>query len=205
MGEIILSDTDIITKEIIQSYNFNKHEKPSEFINWTWDFFKKNYKSNNSVNGKIFENLVVYILAYEGIENIYEQAEVVFVPNAIFDIVLYHPKKTHTLSLKTTLRERWKQADLEAYAIKNVLKESKSYVITLSASEVDARRKKYDMGEDFYNGLDGFILANTKEFDDLINTLKDIDFIPSEKISIIRKEDRYSTLEKLNDKFGLGS
>lgn len=202
MGDY-LSDTDSITKEIIQNYDFDKHKSPSQFINWTWSFFKENYKSNNSVNGKIFENLVVYILAYEGIENIYEQAEVVFVPNAIFDIVLYHPKKTHTLSLKTTLRERWKQADLEAYAIKNVLKESKSYVITLSVNEVKARRNKYDIGEDFYNGLDGFVLANTKEFDDLVNILKDINFIPSEKISIIRKEDRYSTLDKLNYKFGL--
>lgn len=196
-------NTDVITKEIIQKYDFKKHERPSEFIKYTWNCFKDEYKSNNSVNGKVFENLVVYILAYEGIEHIYEQAEVAFVPNAIFDIVLYHPKETYTLSLKTTLRERWKQADLEAYAIKNVLKDSKSYVITLSANEVKARRKKYKAGEDFYNGLDGFVLADTEEFDILVDALKEISFIPSEKISIIQKEDSYSTLEKLNAKFDL--
>ena len=196
-------NTDVITKEIIKKYDFKKHERPSEFIKYTWKCFKDEYKSNNSVNGKVFENLVVYILAYEGIEHIYEQTEVAFVPNAIFDIVLYHPKETYTLSLKTTLRERWKQADLEAYAIKNVLKDSKSYVITLSASEVKARRKKYKAGEDFYNGLDGFVLANTEEFDILVGALKEISFIPSERISIIQKEDSYSTLEKLNAKFDL--
>jgi hypothetical protein len=200
---INLLDTSIITKELIQKYDFKSHEKPSEFIKYTWTIFKDEYKSNNSVNGKIFENLVVYILAYEGIEHIYEQAEVAFVPNAIFDIVLYHPKETYTLSLKTTLRERWKQADLEAYAIKNVLKDSKSYVITLSTKEVKTRRAKYQSGEDFYNGLDGFILANTEEFDVLVHTLKRIPFMPSEKISIIQKEDSYSTLEKLNSKFDL--
>ncbi|UXU57516.1 hypothetical protein MUA95_01520 [Staphylococcus agnetis] len=198
-----MSNTDKITQEIILNYDFNNYERPSDFIDKTWNFFKENYKSNNSINGKIFENLIVYILAYEGIKHIYEQAEVVFVPNAIFDIVLYHPKKTFTLSLKTTLRERWKQADLEAYAIKNVLKESSSYVITLSENEVITRRKKYKIGEDFYNGLDGFILANTEEFDKLVSTLKGIDFVPSEKISIIKKEDRYSTLENLNTKFDL--
>lgn len=196
-------NTDVITKEIIKKYDFKKYERPSEFIKYTWKCFKDEYKSNNSVNGKVFENLVVYILAYEGIEHIYEQAEVAFVPNAIFDIVLYHPKETYTLSLKTTLRERWKQADLEAYAIKNVLKDSKSYVVTLSANEVKARRKKYKAGEDFYNGLDGFVLANTEEFDILVDALKEISFIPSEKISIIQKEDSYSTLEKLNAKFDL--
>ena len=193
-----MSKTEKITKEIIENYDFRIYSKPSHFVRESWDFFEKNFESNNSSNGKIFENLIVYILAYEGIEHIYEQAEVVFVPNAIFDILLYHPKNTHTLSLKTTLRERWKQADLEAYAIKNVLKESKSYVITLSTSEVKARRKKYEKGEDFYNGLDGFILADSKEFDDLITKLKAISFLPSEKISIIKKDDNYSNIEMLN-------
>lgn len=198
-----MSKTEKITKEIIENYDFRIYSKPSHFVRESWDFFEKNFESNNSSNGKIFENLIVYILAYEGIEHIYEQAEVVFVPNAIFDILLYHPKNTHTLSLKTTLRERWKQADLEAYAIKNVLKESKSYVITLSTSEVKARRKKYEKGEDFYNGLDGFILADSKEFDDLITKLKAISFLPSEKISIIKKDDNYSNIEMLNSKFGI--
>ncbi|MBG9204587.1 MULTISPECIES: PDDEXK family nuclease [Staphylococcaceae] len=198
-----MSKTEKITKEIIENYDFRIYSKPSHFVRESWDFFEKNFESNNSSNGKIFENLIVYILAYEGIEHIYEQAEVVFVPNAIFDILLYHPKNTHTLSLKTTLRERWKQADLEAYAIKNVLKESKSYVITLSTSEVKARRKKYEKGEDFYNGLDGFILADSKEFDDLITKLKTISFLPSEKISIIKKDDNYSNIEMLNSKFGI--
>ncbi|MEB7400198.1 hypothetical protein NGC02_01570 [Mammaliicoccus sciuri] len=198
-----MSKTEKITKEIIENYDFSIYSKPSHFVRESWDFFEKNFESNNSSNGKIFENLIVYILAYEGIEHIYEQAEVVFVPNAIFDILLYHPKNTHTLSLKTTLRERWKQADLEAYAIKNVLKESKSYVITLSTSEVKARRKKYEKGEDFYNGLDGFILADSKEFDDLITKLKTISFLPSEKISIIKKDDNYSNIEMLNSKFGI--
>lgn len=196
-------DTNEITKRIIENYDFNNYTVPSEFMSSSWAFFKEEFKGNNNVNGKVFENLIAYVLAYEGIENIYEQAEVVFVPNAIFDILLYHPNETYTLSIKTTLRERWKQADLEAYAVKNVLKQSKCYLITLSENEVFARRKKRADGSDFYNGLDGFILADKEEFDDLVSKLKTIDFQPSEKVSVIVKEDSYSSLSSLNEKFNI--
>lgn len=196
-------DTNEITKRIIENYDFNNYTVPSEFMSSSWAFFKEEFKGNNNVNGKVFENLIAYVLAYEGIENIYEQAEVVFVPNAIFDILLYHPSETYTLSIKTTLRERWKQADLEAYAVKNVLKQSKCYLITLSENEVFARRKKRADGSDFYNGLDGFILADKEEFDDLVSKLKTIDFQPSERVSVIVKEDSYSSLSSLNEKFNI--
>lgn len=196
-------DTNEITKRIIENYDFNNYTVPSEFMSSSWTFFKEKLKGNNNVNGKVFENLIAYVLAYEGIENIYEQAEIVFVPNAIFDILLYHPNETYTLSIKTTLRERWKQADLEAYAVKNVLKQSKCYLITLSENEVFARRKKRADGSDFYNGLDGFILADKEEFDDLVSKLKTIDFQPSEKVSVIVKEDSYSSLSSLNEKFNI--
>lgn len=198
-----LSVTQKITKKIIENYDFTTYQKPSEFIDESWIYYKNNFDSDKNINGTIFENLVVYILAYEGINHIYEQAEVAFVPNAIFDILLYHPEYTYTLSLKTSLRERWKQADLEAYAIKNVLKASKSYILSLSHGEVRARRKKFEKGDDFYNGLDGFVLANTEEFDELVEELKQINFIPSEKVSIIVGEDQYVNLKNIKETYGL--
>ncbi|MDN6268244.1 MAG: hypothetical protein L0J44_10395, partial [Tetragenococcus koreensis] len=158
--------TTVITKEILENFDFKNYKSPSDFIEKSWNYYKDSFDSNNSINGTIFENLVAYVLAYEGIDNIYEQAEVAFVPNAIFDILLYSSEQVFTLSLKTTLRERWKQADLEAYAVKNVLKSSKSYVITLSQREVEARRKQAKNKKDFYNGLDGFVIATNTEFDD---------------------------------------
>ncbi|MDN6392031.1 MAG: hypothetical protein L0J91_08920, partial [Lactococcus lactis] len=136
-------------------------------------------------------------------DNIYEQAEVAFVPNAIFDILLYSSEQVFTLSLKTTLRERWKQADLEAYAVKNVLKSSKSYVITLSQREVEARRKQAKNKKDFYNGLDGFVIATNTEFDDLISELKKYKFTESDTISIIKANDRHSNLQTMNEKFDI--
>lgn len=195
--------TTVITKEILENFDFKNYKSPSDFIEKSWNYYKDSFDSNNSINGTIFENLVAYVLAYEGIDNIYEQAEVAFVPNAIFDILLYSSEQVFTLSLKTTLRERWKQADLEAYAVKNVLKSSKSYVITLSQREVEVRRKQAKNKKDFYNGLDGFVIATNTEFDDLISELKKYKFTESDTISIIKANDRHSNLQTMNEKFDI--
>jgi len=195
--------TTVITKEILENFDFKNYKSPSDFIEKSWNYYKDSFDSNNSINGTIFENLVAYVLAYEGIDNIYEQAEVAFVPNAIFDILLYSSEQVFTLSLKTTLRERWKQADLEAYAVKNVLKSSKSYVITLSQREVERRRNQAKNKRDFYNGLDGFIIATHTEFDDLISELKKYKFTESDTISIIKANDRHSNLQTMNEKFDI--
>lgn len=198
-----MNRSEEITRELIKNFDFTNFITPSSFIRQTWSMYEENYESNQSLNGAVFENLVSYILAYCGIKNIHQQAEICFVPNAIFDIFLYHSKQPYALSLKTTLRERWKQADLEAYALKNVFKTAKCYVLTLSESEVMARRRKYENGEDFYNGLDGFVLANTEEFDDLVEELKTYDFKPSERISIVVTENECQNLEDLDDLLAL--
>jgi len=39
------------------------------------------------------------------------------------------------LTIKTSLRERYKQADLEGLALKQVYRKSKTYLITLSGQE----------------------------------------------------------------------
>lgn len=195
--------TTVITKAILENFDFKNYKSPSDFIEKSWNYYKDSFSSNNSINGTIFENLVAYVLAYEGIDNIYEQAEVAFVPNAIFDILLYSSEQVFTLSLKTTLRERWKQADLEAYAVKNVLKSSKSYVITLSQREVETRRNQANDKKDFYNGLDGFIIATHTEFDDLISELKKYKFTESDTVSIIKANDRHSNLQTMNEKFDI--
>lgn len=203
-GSKKLTNIDI-TQRLIKNFNFSNYKmgEPSTFIKECWKEYKTTYTSNQSLNGTIFENLVAYILAYEGIEYIYEQAEIAFVPNAIFDILLYNSDQPYTLSLKTTLRERWKQADLEAYALKNVLKNAKSYVITLSEKEVETRRRKFEKREDFYNGLDGFVLANTSEFDELVRELKKIKFQKGDNISIVKENDRYRGINEYNRVYDL--
>lgn len=188
-----------ITKEIMEKADVSSEDTPSHFLDKCWTYYKNYYPSNNSLNGAIFENLIIVSLARAGVENIYYQTELSFVPSAIFDVFLYNNEIPVAISIKTTLRERWKQADLEALAIKQVHKQAVCYVITASKNEVKTRRKN----DKSYNGLDGFILANTKEYDEFVNRLKTNKYTIAGDIPIIKTNDRVYTKEKLKKDFDL--
>ena len=116
--------TSEVFDDIFTNILLEKYEKPSSFIKNNWQKFLKYRelkKVDNSTNGAVFECLISILLFKENIFPLYTQVQVAFVPNAIFDLLLYNNSgKIISLSLKTTLRERWKQADLEAFALKNV-------------------------------------------------------------------------------------
>ena len=166
---------------------------------WWWAKYVDNYGSNNSLNGTVFENFVILALAREGIDNIYHQTELTYVPSAIFDVFLYNPEKPIALSIKTSLRERWKQADLEALAIKQVHKDADCFVLTLSDSEVLTRRNRSTN----YASLDGFILANTNEFDDFVNYLRSMQFDIAGFSPIIKESRNCYTANELRNQFNL--
>lgn len=193
-----LTKISIMTK-LLNENKINSNWKPSEFIQHFWRMYQENYPSNPSMNGAIFEELLVLALLRENIEPIYVQAKLAFVPNVILDIVLYNRKTPITISAKTTLRERWKQADLEAMATKYVHREAKCYVLTLSEQEVKARRK----AENSYMGIDKFILAHTNEFDELVEELKKIRISESEKINIITTDQHLYKKETIRDVYKL--
>ncbi len=142
---------------------------PSQFIGQAWNLYKDNYPSNSSINGRIFEYLVCETLAQSGIFPFYFQAKFHHVPNCEFDIVLYHPRKPVVLSVKTSLRERYKQADLEGMALRQVYRQARQYLITLNAAEAAANRPKIAAGDII--GLDDIIVADNVEYDDLLNRL----------------------------------
>lgn len=182
-----------IVRKIIRNYPINQEWKSSEFISFYWNIYTSEFESNNSVNGGVFEQLLVLALLRENISPIYVQAELAFVPNVILDIVLYNRKTPITISAKTTLRERWKQADLEAMATKYVHRDAQCYVVTLSESEVVARRKE----ENSYMGINDFILAHTSEFDMLVEKIKQIQITTSESIKIIQSNHKFYDKENV--------
>ncbi len=181
----------IIVKEIIQKLE-PSNEKPSLFVSEIYDYYKENYTNTNTLNGSIFEEVIIQCLLRNEIEPIYAQAKMSFVPNVIFDIVLYNKTKPVVLSIKTTLRERWKQADLEAVAMKYVYRNSKNYLINYSEKETD-RRKKDSNG---YMGLDDFIYAGSEKFDELISELSTMEFVPNEDIPVFSNYKEYTNENK---------
>lgn len=188
-----------ITKDLFDYLPIDDDLSSAEFIDTYFSLYEELYIGSNSMNGTIFENLVIIALGRAGIKNIYVQTELTYVPSAIFDVFLYHPEGSYALSIKTTLRERWKQADLEALAIKQVHKDVKCFVVTLSAREVSTRRKN----DDLYAGLDGFIIANSGEFDDLVVELSNKEFQIAGSVPIVKTNDKRYDADKFLANFDL--
>jgi len=84
------------------------------------------------------------------------------------------------LTIKTSLRERYKQADLEGLALKQVYRKSKTYLITLSEQESQGIKDKIEQGD--ITGIDDCFLANKEEFESLLQSIKTEAFIKAEKI-----------------------
>ena len=162
--------------------------KSSEYVSKCWNDYQKNYgksSQNNSMNGNIFELIIESELYRQSLYPMYIQAQVAFVPNAKFDILLYEAGKFPIgLSLKTSLRERYKQADLEAVALKYVHRKALNYLITLDEAEAKIANEKAKQGD--LLGINEVIVATNKEFDIFIELLSSMTFINPGKIDLVR-------------------
>ncbi|MBQ3629291.1 MAG: hypothetical protein IJS43_07080 [Bacteroidaceae bacterium] len=160
-----------------------KYTHPHEYIKFYWDKYQNSNSKNNSIGGGFFEFIIYTLLYREGILPFYTQAKVAFVPNIEFDTILYCKERPVCLSLKTSLRERYKQADLEAIALKYVHRKAQSYLLTLDAREAKATKAKIPAG--LLIGLDDVIDCNTEQIDELITQLKGMNFCESTKIDVV--------------------
>ncbi len=180
--------TSDVFENIYSNILEEEYSKPSSFIEENWNkylLYKESEKTDRSTNGSVFESLICVLLYRENLFPLFTQVQVAFVPNAIFDILLYNDKnRIVSLSLKTTLRERWKQADLEALALKNVHRNSRSFLITLSKNETNSIKNKIQSGSVL--GLNDVVLANSVQFDSLIEDLKQNQYIKPGTVNILQ-------------------
>ncbi|EKB50823.1 hypothetical protein [Cecembia lonarensis] len=180
-----------IFEELFPSFLEIKYKSPSDYVKIYWNQYLKvrttkipNEQTRRGINGSMFEYIICTILIRENILPIFKSAKVAFVPNINYDILLYSEQNGPIcLSAKTSFRERYKQADLEAMALKNVHRISKSFLITLSDSDADQVSKKIIKGDTF--GLDDVIVATSEKFDQFIDELKSLSFSLSPKVSVI--------------------
>lgn len=159
-----------------------QYESPKDYVKQYWDALEKAGQPN--LHGNIFEYIIYSLLFRENIRPFYTQAKVAFVPNVNFDALLYCKSAPVSLSLKTSLRERYKQADLEAIALKYVHRRSKCYLLTMDTKEANAQKGKILSGDII--GLDEIIDCNTDDIDRLIANLKQTAFAVSEKIEVVQ-------------------
>jgi len=197
----LLQDLDIVKgsatlaggifEQLLPSFMEVEYETPSEYISIYWnaylekrDILLDNEQQKRGVNGKMFEIIIATLLIREKVYPIYMNAKVAFVPNINYDLLLYSTDRGPIcLSAKTSFRERYKQADLEAIAMKYVHRRSKCYLITLSESDANIVNAKQKIGDVI--GLDSAVCATNDDFDNVIAEIKELNLVETPKIKVI--------------------
>lgn len=173
--------TTVVFEKIKSSLLLKSGVKPSEYIKAAYEMYKTKCKTNNALNGNVFEMIFQCLVFQLDLLPLYSQVKLTYVPNIEFDFmlfkkcdffdshgaVLYNGVEPICISLKTTQRERYKQADLEAMALKNVHRNAKCYLIGLE--NVSGIQSKISKKDTF--GLDYVYNASASEFDDFIDEL----------------------------------
>jgi hypothetical protein len=201
---IVAGDNNLaanIFENLFPNFMEVKYEKSSEYIQIYWQAYEDYCKvkdGNASQNGKMFEYILTTLLIRENLLPFYLSAKVAFVPNVMYDIMLYTTERGPIcISAKTSLRERYKQADLEGIALKYVHRRSLSYLVTNNESEANSVKAKIKKGDVI--GLDNVIHSFSNEFDDLITSLKQYEFEQPKPIEVIKSNQivTFENVEKL--------
>ena len=162
-----------------------RYESPSEYVNYCWKKYNGHKGKNDSFDNLIIKYILATLLIREGLLPFYLQAEVVFVPNVRYDILIYTKRFGPVMiSAKDSLREHYKQADLEAIALKYVHGRARNYLISFNEQEGKSIQQKM-MGWDVV-GFDKVILATTEEINSLVDLLKENSFFETQKNDFVK-------------------
>ncbi len=197
LGIVIGSDTKAgnLFENLFPDFMEVKYVNPSGYIKSFWTKYEAQPVRNSNLNGKMFEYILASLCIREGILPLYMSAKVAFVPNVIYDLMFYSAERGPICwSVKTSLRERYKQADLESIALKYVHRKALSYLITLSESEAVGVKAKIKSGDVI--GLDDVIVATKPEFDILVADLKKFKFEEPPTVKVIEST-QMVTIEKV--------
>jgi hypothetical protein len=159
--------------------------QPSKYVEFIWSKAEKDDRLTRDVRGKFFELVIASCLIKNEILPFFWQAQLEFVPLANFDLVVYTEERGPiVLSLKTSIRERYKQAEFEAQAMKDVHRRAKNFLVTMEKDEAVSLQAKVDSG--VLSGIDGVVVANEKSFDELIELLKSLSIVDTPVFSAIK-------------------
>lgn len=201
LGIVIGNDTKAgnIFEQLFPDFMTIEYARPSEYVNLLWHKYLTFPERNSNLNGKMFEYILASLCIRENILPIYMSSKVAFVPNVVYDLMFYSAERGPICwSVKTSLRERYKQADLESIALKYVHRRALSYLITLNESEASGVKKKIISGDVI--GLDNVIVATKPEFDQLVKDLKTFKFEEPPTVKVI-ESNQVVTIDKVKSVF----
>ncbi|MDV3143197.1 MAG: hypothetical protein Q8764_01225 [Pigeon pea little leaf phytoplasma] len=152
-------------------------------------YFKKhsiNEQKQHVLRGKINELLILRYLKSQGINNLYPQAYLFFIPDIKFDLVLFsQTKRIFGFSIKTCLRERYKQAVIEGQQLKKLDSRFRFYLLTNDLQETKRLNQKIIQGK--VPGIDAVINCFSPQADLFIQNLLTQQFTIFTDINLIKK------------------
>lgn len=172
-------------EKIILNMTYQKGN-PAKFVRKVmagFDAIDLKPQQGKNLHGYIYECAIGETLVREGLVPLYYQASLTHVEEANFDWFLYHPSTPIAISCKTSLRERWKQAALEAMALKAVFPLAKCYLITRDEQAVVIRNSKNNRMR-----IDEFVVGCSDKFNALVGQLKKIKFELAKPVSPIKHQ-----------------
>ena len=150
----------------------------SELVLAGWKIFndenERDDQATRPLTGRILEYLVIDALWYQGIRPIYYQAKVTQIPLTVYDIFVYDPRTPVTISCKASLGERWKQADLEGTALRQVYRGAYNILLT---THPDGHKRQQEIEDRTIVGLDRCIVIEpgSTAFDDVLKWMMTLD------------------------------
>ncbi len=136
--------------------------------NWSiWESYAEGRTINNVIPGKVFEKLFEIYCFMLNYEIIAQDESFEDVPLVKPDFLLKNKDGEYLfLSLKTSLRERWKQADWEAIYIKEYYPTTLCILITFH--EREEKNLQSNIEKNLLKGLDDSCLATSDKFDQIL-------------------------------------
>ncbi len=161
-----------------------KSKKDSNLITDLMEKIETKFCPDKSVRGKIFEYLFMLVLLRKNISPFFYQAKMTYVPNVIFDFILFQGNVPIAISLKTSARERYKQVELEALVLKQVHKNAKCIFLLYNYEDVRSLEVKKRNFEISY--IDEIISSQTSSFDKLIKKLINHSYTSPERVDVVK-------------------
>ena len=136
----------------------------SEFTRKTWDALKQ----DGLDSGDVFELMIATLLYHSGISVFYRHATIKFLEHTDFDLLLWDEQNAAPVLLQctSTLRERFRLADLESFRSKSFYPNAKTYLLTMDYRDT-ARLTDYK-----FDSLDRLIYAGDRALDELFEYLR---------------------------------
>ena len=153
-----------------------KYKNLNEYLDFFWKKYcnqrdsKENSSRNfNSTNGKVFETIFAFLLDRERKVILSMDEEVDNVKHVKPDFIVQGKNNSKIFfSLKTSIRERWKQADWEAIKYKEKYSNSLCYIIMIDDEDNEFTKLSEMVSDSELNlRIDGVFMINSIELNSL--------------------------------------